>query len=229
MSSILSLLLGWLADLWFVPAGAAAALWIYSLAAPGRLEARLVSVVSIALAALAGWLWIVSALAEAREAGATSERAVWSALVDEERRRQSAANATATAGANAEVLHLRRENDALAATLEDLTHEAEADPGRDAVALPSASVRRIAAIGRGGRCEARPAAGGTGRAGARPGAAACRAMTVAEVEAAWSRDRATIVEAQRRTAALGRFYEARDGALRDGQPAGAKPGFSPTK
>lgn len=229
MSWLVSLLLGWLADLWFVPAGAAAALWIYSLAAPGRLEARLVSVVSIALAALAGWLWIVSALAEARADGVSAERAVWADRVDREERRQDGANATAIAAARAEIIHLRTQSDALAALLEDLTHEADVSPDRDHIALPADSVRRLAAVGRAGRCEALRPAARTAGSGGRSGGSACRAMTVSEVEDGWRRDRATIVEAQRREAARARFYEARDGVLRGDQSTAASPGFSPVK
>lgn len=211
---LLSLAVDALAGLWVVPAGGAAALWIYSLVVPGRLSARLVSVGSLVLAGIAGWLWVVVALDEAKEAGAAAERAAWVDRADREERRQDGANAAAIAAARAEVIHLRAQSDALAATLEDLTHEADASPDRDSIALPAASVRRIAAIGRSGRCEALRPAGGASGAGAGPRASACRAMTVAEVEDGWRRDRATIVALQRRFPALVRFYVDRDAALR---------------
>lgn len=211
-----AVLVGWLADLWFVPALVAAGLWLYARVVPGRLAAWLVDLLVAALAALAVWMGLSSALASARSAGVAAERAVWVDRVDREERRQDDANARAIAAARAEVTQLREREDALATLLEDLDHEATLAPARDAVALPADSVRRIAAVGRSGRCEARAATGGTGRADRRPGSAACRAMTVAEVEDGWRRDRATIVEAQRRTAALGRFYAARDAGLRGG-------------
>lgn len=216
MGWLLSLVLGALAHLWFVPAGGAAALWLYSLVAPGRLSARLVSVGSLVLAALAGWLWVVQALDEARADGRLAERAVWIDRSDREERRQDGVNAAAIAAARAEVIHLRRESDGLASLLEDLTHEADLAPDRNRIALPPDSVRRIAAVGRGGRCEALRPAGGAVVAGGRAGATACRAMTVGEVEDAWRRDRATIVASRETSAALRRFYADRDAGLRGG-------------
>ena len=181
--------------------------------AMGRL-ASVVGVIALLLAAWGTHEWHASTVvSEAREAGKSAERAAWIAERDEETRRRNAANGWARIEGEATVSSLRAENAALAQLIEDLSHEALADPGRDGLALLAGSVQRIAAIGRGGLCGARAPAGRSGRAPGGSGGAACRAMTRAEVEAAWIADRRALVDGKRRHGALAGWLAKRDAAL----------------
>lgn len=184
--------------------------------------ARLALAGGLAAAIVAGWglhQWRAGvSVREAREAGEAAgkaaERAAWIEMRDEETRRRNAANAWARADGDTRIAALRAESDALADLVEELTHESLEADDRSRIALGADGVRRIAAVGRGGLCGPRAPAGRVGRADRPAGGAACRAMTEAEVEAAWIKDRRSLVVGASRHRALIGWITARDAALR---------------
>lgn len=118
------------------------------------LFARLALAGGLVAAIVAGWglhQWRAGvAVREAREAGEAAgkaaERAAWEAVVAEERRRQADIAEKMNERAVLEAARLRTERDDLAKRLEDLDHEALADPTGDRVCLSPGGVRRLDAI-----------------------------------------------------------------------------------
>ncbi len=118
------------------------------------LIARLSLVGALLVALAAGWglhQWHAAAIVrEAREAGEAAgraaERAAWEAVVAEELKRQADIAEKMNERATLEAARLRTERDDLAKRLEEIDHEALADPDRDRVSLSAGGVRRVDAI-----------------------------------------------------------------------------------
>lgn len=126
---------------------------------PGASARLLVWIVAGSLLVAAGGLhaWmatnareeaVAAAHAAGMAAGEASERVRWQTAAAEERRRQDTANAEAASAAEKVVAALRRERDDLSQALEDLTHEADADPSGARECLDARSVRALDALRR---------------------------------------------------------------------------------
>jgi len=75
MTWILSVISSWLPDLWVLPAGAAAGLWVYGWWVSSRAAAEILHMGALALVGCAVWFWCWSgatAACEARVAAATA-------------------------------------------------------------------------------------------------------------------------------------------------------------